>query len=347
MSQMNDIDGIVGTTTSMEKMLEEQLIVLKEEEMKKDGITPLQIYGQLNALSSTTPIGSLQDEDGTLLSISPDKMMTSKNDLLNVDVQTPQGEEKLSKYVDLQTVEAPTQIDRKEGKRVVKVLANIEDRDLGSINRDVQSLLDTFTTPDGYTVSVSGSLEEQQEAIQDMILILGIAIFLVYVVMAVQFNHLLHPIIVMTIIPLTFTGVILGLLLTQRELSIMSGMGVIMLIGIVLNNAILLIDRAKQLRLENQTVDQAIVEAGMNRMRPIFMTTLTTIGGMLPLAISTGAASNYQAPLATVVISGLLFSTLITLVLIPAVYMLFHDIGNGVRRVFKKKDKASKSEKVA
>ncbi|WP_223702500.1 efflux RND transporter permease subunit [Sutcliffiella deserti] len=346
-SELNRVDGIVGTTTSMEKMLEEQLIVLNEEEMQKDGITPLQLYGQLNTLTASTPVGSLKDEDGTLLFLSSDITMSSKNDFLNVSIQTPQGEEMISKYIELETVEAPTQIDRKEGQRVLKVLANIEDRDLGSVNRDVQSLLDSFTTPDGYTVSVSGSLEEQQEAITDMILILTIAIFLVYVVMAVQFNHLLHPIIVMTIIPLTFTGVILGLLLTQRELSIMSGMGVIMLIGIVLNNAILLIDRAKQLKLENHTAKQAIVEAGMNRMRPIFMTTLTTIGGMLPLAISTGAASNYQAPLATVVISGLLFSTLITLVLIPAVYMLFHDIGNGVRKVFKKKEKENKAEKVA
>ena len=345
-NRLSKISGIVGTTTSMDKMLEEQLIVLKEDEMKKDSITPLQIFGQLNALSTTMPIGLLQDEDSTPILIAPDKTITNKSDLLNEEVITANGTQKLSKYVELDTVQAPTQIDRKEGKRVVKVLADIEGRDLGSINRDVQSVVDSFETTAGYTVSVSGNLEEQQEAIQDMLVILAIAIFLVYVVMAVQFNHLLHPIIVMTIIPMTITGVILGLLLTQRELSIMSGMGVIMLIGIVLNNAILLIDRAKQLRVEEKSVHEAIVEAGMNRMRPIFMTTLTTIGGMLPLALSGGAASSYQAPLATVVISGLLFATLITLVLIPAVYMLFHDFGRGVKKLFKRKQTNAKSVEI-
>jgi HAE1 family hydrophobic/amphiphilic exporter-1 len=335
--EINGIDGIIGSTASLGTLLEEELIVLDESAMKKDGIAPLQIFGQLNSLSSIIPIGALQDEAGTPVLIAPDKDITKKEDIFNMEIGTPTGEKKLSHYVSFEKVQTPSQIDHKDGERTVKVLANIENRDLGSVNRDIQDVLNSFDTPEGYTVSVSGSLEQQQEAIKDMLIILTIAIFLVYVVMAVQFNHLLHPVIVMTVIPMTFTGVILGLLVTQRELSIMSGMGVIMLIGIVLNNAILLIDRAKQLRAANFEAGEAMVEAGMNRMRPIFMTTLTTIGGMLPLAISTGAASNYQAPLATVVISGLLFSTLITLVLIPAVYMLFHDLGVGIKKVFRKK----------
>ncbi|KMJ59429.1 acriflavin resistance protein [Bacillus sp. LL01] len=334
--ELNDVTGIIGTTTSLGAMMDEELIVLDETAMKEDGITPLQVLGELNSLTSSIPIGALQDEAGTPILIAPDEVIWKKTDLLNLEVTTQEGPKKLSNYVTFEQVKAPGQIDHKDGERVVKVLANIENRDLGSVNRDVQEVIDSFETPDGYTITVGGSLEAQQEAIQDMLVILAIAIFLVYVVMAVQFNHLLHPIIIMTIIPMTFTGVIFGLLLTQRELSIMSGMGVIMLIGIVLNNAILLIDRAKQLRADDYGVGEAMVEAGMNRIRPIFMTTLTTVGGMLPLAISTGAASNYQAPLATVVISGLLFSTLITLVLIPSVYMLFHDIGVGIRKVFKR-----------
>lgn len=334
--ELNGVTGIIGTTTSLGALVDEELLVLDEPKMKEDGITPLQILGELNNLISSIPIGALQDEAGTPIMIAPNEVLTKKSDLLNMEVSTMDGAKKLSNYISFEQVKAPGQIDHKDGERVVKVLANIENRDLGSVNRDVQEVIDSFETPDGYTVSVGGSLEQQQEAIQDMLVILAIAIFLVYVVMAVQFNHLLHPIIVMTIIPMTFTGVILGLLLTQRELSIMSGMGVIMLIGIVLNNAILLIDRAKQLRASDYGVGEAMVEAGMNRIRPIFMTTLTTVGGMLPLAISTGAASNYQAPLATVVIAGLLFSTLITLVLIPSVYMLFHDLGVGIRKVFKR-----------
>jgi HAE1 family hydrophobic/amphiphilic exporter-1 len=344
-SELREIEGIIGTTTSLGAMIDEEQIVLDEKSMREDGITPLQILGELNSLTSSIPIGALQDEAGTPIVIAPNEVFNKKSDLLDMEISTLDGAKKLSNYISFEQVKAPAQIDHKDGERVVKVLANIENRDLGSVNRDVQEVIDSFETPVGYTVSVGGSLETQQEAIQDMLVILAIAIFLVYVVMAVQFNHLLHPVIVMTIIPMTFTGVILGLLLTQRELSIMSGMGVIMLIGIVLNNAILLIDRAKQLRAADYGVGEAIVEAGMNRIRPIFMTTLTTVGGMLPLAISTGAASNYQAPLATVVIAGLLFSTLITLVLIPSVYMLFHDLGIGIRKVFKR-NRNKESEEV-
>lgn len=157
--------------------------------------------------------------------------------------------------------------------------------------------------------------------------------------MAVQFNNLAHPLVVMSIIPMTIVGVIAGLFITQRELSIMSGMGIVMLIGIVLNNAILLIDRTNQLRKEGYSVTEAIVAAGKDRIRPIFMTTLTTAGGMLPLALASGTSGNYQAPMATAIISGLLFATLITLVLIPAVYRIFNSIGNGFNRFSKKKNK--------
>src|SRR5699024_1456093 len=134
------------------------------------------------------------------------------------------------------------------------------------------------------------------------------------------------PLIILCIIPLTVTGVIFGLFITQKELNILSAIGVIMLIGIVINNGILLIDRARQLRAEGYQSFDAIVLAGKERIRPIFMTTLTTVGGMLPLALATGASSDYQSPLAVVIISGLIFSTLITLILIPSLYLILEDI---------------------
>nr|WP_285845128.1 efflux RND transporter permease subunit [Oceanobacillus profundus] len=191
-----------------------------------------------------------------------------------------------------------------------------------------------------YSISLKST---QQELLTDMILIFVISIFLVYLVMAVQFNHLAHPIIVMSVIPMAFVGVVLGLFATQRELSILSGMGIIMLIGIVLNNAILLIDRTNQLRREGIPVNDAVVRAGKDRIRPIFMTTFTTVGGMLPLALATGTTGNYQATMATAVISGLMFATLITLVLVPAVYRTFNAIGNGFGRLFKPRSKEQKT----
>ena len=181
--------------------------------------------------------------------------------------------------------EVPVEISRKDGTRVVKVMADIEGIDIGTMNREIDKLLSDYETPAGYTVQTAGSLQEQQEVFQDLLMILFISIFLVYVVMAVQFNSFIHPIIVMTIIPLTATGAFLGLFLTNSELSALSGMGLVFLVGIVLNNAILLIDRTNQLREEGFTASEALVEAGKNRLRPIFMTTLTTAAGMFPLAV--------------------------------------------------------------
>lgn len=191
------------------------------------------------------------------------------------------------------------------------------------MNRDIQKIIESFETPTGYTLTAGGDLEQQQELMTDMIFVFAISIFLVYLVMAVQFNHFGHPLLVMSVIPITIIGVILGLFITKMELNLISGMGIIMLIGIVLNNAILLIDRTNQLRKEGNTIQEALIGAGNDRIRPIFMTTLTTVGGMLPLALESGASGNYQAPMATVIISGLSFATLITLFLIPAVYRLF------------------------
>ncbi|WP_078552425.1 efflux RND transporter permease subunit [Bacillus alkalicellulosilyticus] len=341
--ELASIDGIIGVKNPAEKQITEQQIVLKEKAIKDANLTPTQLYGVMESYFTNVPVGQMVSENTVPIVVTNDIDITKKSDFLERKVMTPSGEEeKLSKYVELKEVQAPTEINRKDGDRYVTISANIEGRDLGAINRDIQSMLNDFDSPAGYSVSTAGDLEAQQKAAMEMVMVLGIALFLVYVVMAVQFNSLKHPIIVMSVIPLTVTGVILGLLLTQRELSIMSGMGVIMLIGIVLNNAILLIDRTNQLRKEDMDVASAVVEAGKNRLRPIFMTTLTTVGGMLPLAISTGAASNYQAPLATVVISGLLFATLITLVIIPSVYLLFEDISRGLGKIkglFKRKKK--------
>ncbi|MFB4165083.1 efflux RND transporter permease subunit [Alteribacillus sp. JSM 102045] len=141
------------------------------------------------------------------------------------------------------------------------------------------------------------------------------------------------------VIPATIVGAVLGLLITQRELSIMSGTGVIMLIGIVLNNAILLIDRTNQIRRQQFSVTEALIEAGRNRIRPVLMTTLTTAGGMLPLVLASGTTGNYQASMAIVIISGLLFASLITLLLIPAAYRLFTAAGTGLRKRTRKKKK--------
>ncbi|WP_077624307.1 efflux RND transporter permease subunit [Sediminibacillus massiliensis] len=322
---LGKIEGIVGVTSSIERTSPEEVVVLNEQQIEKDGLSKSLIKQQMEQAFAQIPAGEITVDDETVpLSVTWDEQTNSKSDLLDLSIFTAEGKEKtLAAFASLNTIETPNEITHDDGERYLSISADIEGRDLGTINREVQRLIENYETPDGYSLSTAGDLEQQQELIMDMVVVFGIAIFLVYLVMAVQFNHLGHPFIVMSVIPMTIVGVIIGLFLTQRELSALSAMGVVMLIGIVLNNAILLIDRTKQMRSQGLPVDIALIKAGKDRIRPIFMTTLTTVGGMLPLALASGTSGNYQAPMATVIISGLLFATFITLLLIPAVYCLF------------------------
>ncbi|WP_339230242.1 efflux RND transporter permease subunit [Oceanobacillus sp. FSL K6-2867] len=342
--RLEGIEGVVGITNSVERTSIEKVVELDYEAMEDRGVTEMQLLPFVQEAFLDMPIGEVTANEGTVpLVVKWDEQIVNEDELLDLKVPTVEGETRLSTFIDLRTVDTPNEISHNNGERYITVSADIEDTDLGTVNREVQRMINDLDTPSGYTISAGGDLETQQELLTDLILIFVISIFLVYLVMAVQFNHLAHPIIVMSVIPMAFVGVVLGLFATQRELSIMSGMGVIMLIGIVLNNAILLIDRTNQLRREGIPVNDAVVRAGKDRIRPIFMTTFTTVGGMLPLALATGTTGNYQAPMATAVISGLMFATLITLVLVPAVYRTFNAIGYGLGRLFKRKSKAQET----
>ncbi|RBP92989.1 HAE1 family hydrophobic/amphiphilic exporter-1 [Cytobacillus firmus] len=345
--ELEKIDGIVGVTNTMERTSEEQVVVLKEEAIETAGLTQLQIRQFIEQTFMEMPVGEMaMNEENVPLALKWAEKTDSRSDLLDLKVPTAQGEKALSSFIEFKSVDSPNDISHHDGERFISISADIEGKDLGAVNRDVQKLINDFEAPAGYSVAAAGDLEQQQELIMDMVFVLAIAIFLVYLVMAVQFNHLGHPLIVMSVIPMTIIGVILGLFLTQMELSVMSGMGIVMLIGIVLNNAILLIDRTNQLRLEGFSVEEALLEAGKNRIRPIFMTTLTTVGGMLPLALASGTSGNYQAPMAMVIISGLLFATFITLLLIPAVYRLFTTSSLRFGWMKKKQKKKSSDAKV-
>ncbi|TMW69890.1 efflux RND transporter permease subunit [Alteribacter natronophilus] len=336
-SELEAVEGLVNVRTSVEETREERMIVFDNEAMEEAGITRSEIFGRLQGVFGEMPAGEVVRGGETIpVTVKSSDTVTTESDLAELEIMTAAGSAELSEFVGFETVTSPVMISRDNGERFVSVSAGIEGRDLGSVTRDVQQVIGNLDVPSGLSVSTGGDVSAQQEMMMELMMVVAISIFLVYVVMAVQFNSLAHPLIVMSIIPMTAIGAVLALLITQRELSMLSAMGLLMLIGIVLNNAILLIDRTKQLRNEGMTAEDAVKEAGQNRIRPIFMTTLTTVAGMLPLAIATGTASSYQAPLATVIIGGLLFATLITLVLIPSVYLLFEDVKHGFRGLFRK-----------
>ncbi len=240
----------------------------------------------------------------------------------NVPINLPDGSTiPVESVVRMRRQEGPTEITRTDQQRIIGVTGTIADRDLGSVVGDLQVALDRIAKPDDYEFRFGGEYEEQQEAFQQMTFAAILALVLVYMVMASQFESLRDPFIILFSIPLAGIGVVLMLLLTETTFNMQGFLGVIVLVGIVVNNAIVLVDYTNLLRREHAfELREAVVASGMRRLRPILMTTVTTILGLAPMALGLGEGGELQAPMARVVIGGLTTSTLITLVFIPVVY---------------------------
>jgi HAE1 family hydrophobic/amphiphilic exporter-1 len=249
-------------------------------------------------------------------------------------VRTPAGETiPVSSLVLPVRGRAPTTIERRDGVRVSFVYATLEKGvALGEAVEKIRADLSRMNLPDGFSISFGGEYEEQQKAQTDFLIAVLLALALIYMVMAGQFERYLDPLIVMFAVPVAMIGVVPIMLLTSTTINMQSIMGMVMLIGIVVNNAIVLIDYINLLRRERGMVTfDAVIEAGRLRLRPILMTTLTTVLGLAPLALGIGAGAEIQASLARVVVGGLTASTLVTLVLIPIVYVSAHGALDRIR----------------
>ena len=220
------------------------------------------------------------------------------------------------------TGEGPAEIRRVDGQRAAVLSAQVGAFDLRAASRGIDAALDRVTLPAGFDTRLQGQDEEMERSLQSLGFALLLAIFLVYVVMASQFESLRAPLVIMGSLPLAGIGVFLVLGVIGLSVSVVVFVGLITLAGIVVNNAIVLIDYARQLRRRGLPVDEALVEAGIARLRPILMTTLTTVLGLLPLALDTGDGAELRRPIAITLIAGLVFSTGLTLVVIPVLYRL-------------------------
>jgi HAE1 family hydrophobic/amphiphilic exporter-1 len=218
--------------------------------------------------------------------------------------------------------QGPAEIRRVAQQRVAVITANLAYGDLGAATLEAGNIVSRLALPPGITVLVSGQSEEMQESFESMRFALALAIFLVYLVMASQFESLIHPFVILFTIPLALVGAVIALFITGTTVNIVAFIGVIMLAGIVVNNAIVLVDLINQLRAQGKERYDAIMEAGAARLRPILMTSLTTALGLLPMAAGIGEGSEVRTPMAITVIGGLVVSTLLTLVVIPVVYSL-------------------------
>ena len=255
--------------------------------------------------------------------LRPEDRLTAE-DLGGIAVRAPGGEMvPVSNLVDRQRDRGPTQIQHVDGQRVQYITAELESGvALGDAVTRIRERLADLPLPSGFAIVFGGAWEEQQQSQRDFTIAILLALALVYMVMAGQFERFLDPLVVMFSIPVALLGVVPTLLLTGTTLNVQSIMGVVMLVGIVVNNAIVLVDYINlKRREEGLELRTAAVEAGRTRLRPILMTTLTTVLGLLPLALGWGEGAGLQAALARVVVGGLLASTLVTLFLIPALYI--------------------------
>ena len=227
----------------------------------------------------------------------------------------------LAAVAEVRVVQGPSEIRRVNQQRVAIVSAGLTGRSLGDVAEDIQGIIDGFLLPIDFIVGVKGQNEEMQVAFASLQFAILLSVFLVYLVMASQFESLLHPFVIMFTFPFSIIGVVLTLVLTGQTISVVVLIGVIMLTGIVVNNAIVLVDFINQLRRKGTELQEAIVEAAQTRLWPIMMTTATTVLGLLPMAIGVGEGAELRAPMAITVIGGLIAGTLVTLLLVPLIYM--------------------------
>jgi HAE1 family hydrophobic/amphiphilic exporter-1 len=324
--RIETLPGITDVRVSRREGQPEERLVLDRARISELGLSVREVGRTIQANVGGVEAGRLReggDEFPIVVRLRPEDRLTGL-DLGNVALRTGSGEiVSLSSIVTRERTRGPVEIARVDGQRVTFVTANLEAGvALGDAVESIQATLAGMPLPRDFSLFYGGEYQEQIEARRDFLVAIAMALVLVYMLMAAQFERFLDPLIVMLAVPTALIGVVPALLLTGTTLNIQSVMGLVMLIGIVVNNAIVLVDAVNLLRRERGMAPiDAVIEAGRLRLRPILMTTLTTVLGLLPLAVGIGVGAGIQAPLARVVVGGLLASTLVTLVLIPVTYV--------------------------
>jgi HAE1 family hydrophobic/amphiphilic exporter-1 len=324
---IQDVPGITDTRISREEGSPEEIIRIDRQKAADLGLTVSRIGDALETAVGGTQASYFREGGNQyrILVRLSEEDRRNLDDLLDLTVVNNRGEPViLRNTVVTLPQEGPVLIERKDQERIITVSANFTGRDMGSVISDIRNRLRSVPVPKDFAILFGGDYEEQQKAFRELMLGLVLAIILIYLVMAGQFESLRDPFVVLFSIPMAITGIVVIMILTRTIFSMQAFIGCIMLAGIVVNNAIILVDYTNRLRREHgMDLIPAIEAAGARRLRPILMTASTTILGLLPLSLGLGEGGEAQAPLARVVIGGLISSTLITLVLIPVVYSIF------------------------
>lgn len=340
LDQMNaiaeDLRGILRDTEGVTDVSEKDVtgnpetrITVDKEKAMQYGLTVAQVYSELaTALQSETSATTLTigADDVPVVIIQDSAAVPGRDSIMQYTftVTGQDGTEKavaLSEIASKQEQDSVPSITRENNVRTMSVTAGVdEEHNIGLVSRELQKTLDSYTLPDGYTVTLSGESETINSAMFDLLKMMALAIVFIYLIMVAQFQSLMSPFIVMFTIPLAFTGGLLALLITGKELSIIAMLGFLVLSGVVVNNGIVFVDSINQLRLEGMTRRDAIVKTGRTRIRPVLMTALTTILAMSTMALGIGQGAEMTQPMAIVTIGGLSYATVLTLVIVPVLY---------------------------
>lgn len=329
------IKGVTDLRSSREGASPQRDMVIDRAAAADRGVT-VEAIGETveTAIAGTNAGYFLDDGDEVRIRVQlANPMQVSPEQILALPVPAADGRRvRLGDVADIMATTGPIEIDRRNQQRLVSVHVNIAGRDLGSVVDDVQTALEDVAIPANYDIQLTGEYEAQTEAFREIGINVMLALLLVYMVMACLYESLIDPLIVMVTVPLALIGVVITLAATGTTLNSQSLLGCLMLIGIVVNNAILIVDQANLLQREGRNATDAVREAGRRRLRPILMTAATTIFALIPLAVGTGEGAESQAPLARAVVGGMTTATLITLIVIPVVYTGVHRAWPSARR---------------
>ena len=330
---MEQTPGLADVEPSREENYPEVNVTVDREKAALLGISETDVANavlfSLNGNGQTDPIIYTDPQNGNEYFISAwlaEEHRKSLTDLENILLTTKTGEPVLLKNVaSLKLNAGPVKVDRKHFQRVIHMTANPTTRTLGEIAEDLESAFAKLQLPAGFSIKLAGQIQQQRETFEGLQFAIVLALMLVYMVMAAQFKSLIDPFIIMFAVPMGFPGVILMLFLTDTTLSTSSMMGIIMMFGIVVSNGVLLVDYTNVLRRRGHALHQAVVTGARTRLRPILMTSLATVFGLLPMAIGLGTGAETNAPLARAVVGGLSVSTLLTLFLVPTMYVILEE----------------------
>ncbi len=333
--------GAADVTVSRKKDKPELQIVLDKAKMAQHGLNSATVSAMVrNRISGMVP--SMFKEEGDEYDIRirlEEKYRSSITDLEQITIVSPMGKKITLKEIgEIKEYWGPPGIQHKRKERVVTVSAKPNKTSLGELAKQITAEIDNIKIPQEVMIQIAGAYQDQQESFMDLAMLLVLSLLLVFIVMASQFESFTMPFVIMFSIPFAFTGVIYALLLTGTTLSVIAALGAVLLIGIVVKNGIVLVDFTNLIRDRGMKLYDAIAVAGKSRLRPVLMTAFTTILGMLPLALSTGEGSELWRPMGITVIGGLVFSTIVTMVIVPVMYGILAKTGerNKIQRLRKK-----------